>query len=100
MHRYYALPGTRSLKGKDGKERPPPGITDALGEEVVLHLVGDLQLFVIDGVESPHQLASFFVVKVLALPTDVLVRLSKEDACLPPAVAPLLAPCNAPLAAV
>src|SRR5262249_47566237 len=97
INRYYSLPGAFSLERKDGQERPPPAIADALGEVVVLHHIADLQRFVIDGVVLSHQGECRFMVEVLALAAHMLMRPRQQSDCLAPVVTALLAPAHAAL---
>jgi amphi-Trp domain-containing protein len=76
---------------EDGPELCPAGITDALGQVVVLDHVGHLQVFKIDDLVVAHQLERRFMLEVAPLPVDLLVLLGQELHGLAAAFAPLLA---------
>jgi hypothetical protein len=48
MDRVHSLPGACSLESEDDEERLLPGVRDALRQRVVLHHVGNPQVFMID----------------------------------------------------
>src|SRR6516164_5617529 len=92
VDRLHSLPGACSLESKDGQQRAPPRIADALGQVTVLDQVGDPQVFVIDDVVRLDQLTGFSVMEVTALVADVLVGFRQERRRFASAVAPPLAP--------
>jgi hypothetical protein len=65
------LPSVCCFESKDGEERTPASIGDALGEVVIPEHVGRLQRFVIDGVVLLHQRERRLVVEVLPLALDL-----------------------------
>jgi hypothetical protein len=69
----HSLPGSYRLESEDGQKRAPPSIADALGQVVVPHHVGELQVFVRDYVVRLDQLAGCSVMEVTALVAAVLV---------------------------
>ena len=93
------LPSVCCFESKDGEERAPSRIRDALGEMVVPDHVGRLQILKVDGIILLDQRVRFFVVKVAPLPLHLLVRLCEQVHRLAPSVAPLLPSGYAPLAA-
>ena len=68
IHCYHSLPGACRLESKDGQERAPPRLTDALGEGVVPRHVGDPQVCDIQRVVGLDQVVGFLVVNVPPLP--------------------------------
>jgi hypothetical protein len=98
IDRPHSLPGARSLESEDGEERTPPRVADAFGEVVIPHHVGDPQILVIDRVVALDERQCRLVVEVLALATHRLMRLRQQADRLPPAMTPLLALGDAPLA--
>src|SRR5258708_3708857 len=74
-NREHLTPGPCCLGFKDGTKRGPARIADALGQVVIPYHVADLQLFAVDRVVLAHQHVRRLVVKVAALPPDMLVLL-------------------------
>src|SRR5260370_15892117 len=98
-HGYGSLPSVRCFESEDGAKLAPAGITDALGEGVVSHHVGRLQVFVIEGVVLLDQGQGGLVVEVLPLALDMLMDTAQEMDRLAPPLAPLLAARDPPLGA-
>src|SRR5260221_8354590 len=96
-HGYGSLPSVCCFESEDSAELPPAGIADALGEGVVPHQVGHLQVFVIDRVVLPDQRKRLLMMEVLPYPADRLMGLRQELDRLAPAMAALLAPRHAAL---
>ncbi len=96
-HGYGSLPSVCCFGCEEGAELAPASITDALGEVVVLHHVGRLQVFVIDRVVLTHQRQRRLVVEVGSCPPYPLMRLGEQLDRLSPAVAALLPPRHPPL---
>jgi hypothetical protein len=63
-------PGACCLGFKDGTERCPARITDALGQVMIAYHVGNPQIFQVDGVVLPEQGERRLVVKVRPLALD------------------------------
>jgi hypothetical protein len=91
MGRNYLPTGACCRVGKDGEKPAPARIRNGLGEVVVLHQVGDLQLVVIDRVELAPQLERRLMLEVLALALPLQVYFRQHLDRLATAVAPLLA---------
>src|SRR5262249_21233031 len=84
-------PGACCLGFKDGTKCCPASITDAFGQVAVAYHVGDPQIFQINRVVGTEKYQCGLVVKVGALPADVLMLRGQQLAGLLAALAALLA---------
>ena len=99
MDRNHSLPGSCRLEREDSQKCAPASIGDALGKGVVLRHIGHPQVFMVDHVILLNDLACRCVMEVASLPGDVLLGFGQRRDGLAPAVAALLAPGDASLAA-
>src|SRR5258708_36127352 len=76
-HRNGSLPSVCCFESEDGAEFSPAGISDALGEGVMLHHVGHLQVFVVVDVVLLDQGKRLFMVEVLPLAAHCLLCLGE-----------------------
>ena len=67
-----------SIVGEPREETSPRGVTDGLGQLVVLHEVGDLQVLVGNQVVRRDQRVCRFPGKIFTLPTNFEIRLCQS----------------------
>jgi hypothetical protein len=96
-HGYSSLPSICSFESEDGAELTPARVTDGLGEMVVLHHVGNLQVFVVYRIVALHQGARGFMLMIEPLPSHLQMLLGKQIHTLAASVAALLATGDTPL---
>jgi hypothetical protein len=82
----------RSFENKDSTELAPGGIMDAFGEMMILRQIGDLQAFVVDRIVLFKKRKGCFMVKIPALPGNLLVSTLQKPNGLAASLAALLAP--------
>jgi hypothetical protein len=97
VHRYDPPTGACCLEGEDAQKLRPSGVLNGLGQMMVLEHVGDLQILMIDCIETPHQMQRGFLLEILPLTPHLEMRFGKQLHCFAPTVAPLLAASHAAL---
>jgi hypothetical protein len=90
VDRVYLTTGTFSLVGKYGAELAPCGITDALGETMVLDHTFDVQLFNGNDAEAIDQTTGILMTKIMAAVSDTLVDTGENLVGFTPFTASLL----------
>src|SRR5262249_51871258 len=96
-HGYNTLAGAFCLARKDGAERCPASIADALAEAAVAPHVGDPQIVEIDHVIRADEHARYLLVDVAPLSPHLLMLLGEELDRPAAALAALLAATHSPL---
>ena len=80
----YPATGACCLVRQDDEEGAPPRVTHRLGQMVMLHQVGGLEVLVTDRVVLAYQRQRRLVVEVLSLASHPLMRLGQQGHRLAP----------------
>ena len=96
IHFDHLATGAFSLVRQDRKELTPSGVTDALGEMMILHHPFDIQIFDGSYVKLAHDVECRLMVKIRALAGNLPMFLCEKLNRLAPAIASLACPARYP----
>ena len=93
----YPATGACCRVRQDGEERAPPRVTNRLGQMMMLHHGGGLEVLVIDRVVLLNELEGYLMVGVLPLSPHLLMRLGQQGHRFASAMTPTFPPSDPPL---